>query len=87
MGLQGQISLPHWDGWEIEKHLELYCMSLGILCLNDFRREPVCMISRYTKFIIEYLRPTVKGSLLSPVSLLVTSVGNLTLDFEDCDKA
>ena len=22
---RGQISLSHWDGWEIEKPLELYC--------------------------------------------------------------
>ena len=36
MGSQGQISLPHWDGWEIEKALELYCNSRVILVADAF---------------------------------------------------
>ena len=29
MGLQGANKSAHWDGWEIENPLELYCTSQG----------------------------------------------------------
>ena len=42
MGLQGANKSAHWDGWEIEKPLELYCIVFHVsvakyLNLPDFQ--------------------------------------------------
>ena len=35
MGLQGANKSAHWDGWEIEKPLELYCIKSIIFIFSQ----------------------------------------------------
>ena len=38
MGLQGANKSAHWDGWEIENPLELYCIHDRVRLVVFFRR-------------------------------------------------